>query len=387
MFSGAAAFINLYATQPLLPMFARVYHASPFRAALTVTAPVFLIAFCAPFTGALADRFGLRRIIVVCSSVLAATTLLAATSRSLEQLIAWRLAQGVMTPGVFAGVVAYIHELWPKERAGRGTAAYMTGTIIGGFLGRLVAGLVASRFEWQWAFVALGLMSTVVAIVLYFRLPDERARPGYVATRRAPRREQIAALFHNRQLLATYGIGSCILFTQIATFTYVTFYLAAAPFHLTTAELGWLFLVYVAAATVVPFGGWWIDHYGHRAGLGSAMAVSACGTLLTLIPWLPAILLGLAVTSTGVFIAQSTTSAYIGAVTTRDRALAVGMYSTFYYLGGSLGGSLPNPFWRWAGWAACVALIVSVQMTGVVTALVCWKRKQPKAANLDVAAS
>ena len=51
----------------------------------------------------------------------------------------------------------------------------MTGTIIGGFLGRLVAGLVASRVDWRWSFIALGLMSTFVAIVLYFRLPDERA--------------------------------------------------------------------------------------------------------------------------------------------------------------------------------------------------------------------
>lgn len=33
----------------------------------------------------------------------------------------------------------------------------------------------------------------------------------------------------------------------------------------------------------------------------------------------------------GVFIAQAVTSSYVGAVTTRDRALAVGLYSTFYW--------------------------------------------------------
>ncbi len=373
--AGSAAFINLYATQPLLPLLARTYHASPLRAGLTVTAPTIVIALCAPLVGGLADRIGLRRVIVGSASLLALFTLLAATSQSLDQLILWRLAQGVMTPGIFAGVVAYIHEMWPSARAGRGTAAYMTGTIIGGFTGRLVAGLVASVAAWQWSFAALGMISAAVAVVLFFRLPDERKAPTYVAKTRAFHASHVTTLFRNRQLLATFGIGSCILFTQVGMLTYVTFYLAAPPFHLSTAALGWLFLVYVMGATVVPFCGALIDHYGHRTGLALAMGVGACGVLLTLIPWLPAILLGLAVTSTGVFVAQSTTSAYIGAVTTRDRGLAVGVYSTFYYIGGSLGGSLPAPFWTRGGWPACVSLIVTVQMLGVATALIVWQRR------------
>jgi MFS family permease len=373
--AGSAAFINLYATQPLLPLLARTYHASPLKAGLTVTAPTIVIAICAPFIGGLADRLGLRRVIVGSASVLAAATLLAATSRTLEQFIAWRLVQGVMTPGIFAGVVAYIHETWPAARAGRGTAAYMTGTILGGFTGRLVAGLVASVAAWQWSLVALGTMSTAVAVVLFFRLPDERKAPGYVARTHAFRAAQVTALFRNHQLLATFGIGACILFTQVGMLTYVTFYLAAPPFHLSTAALGWLFLVYVMGATVVPFCGAFIDHYGHRVGLSSAMGMGACGVLLTLIPWLPAILLGLAITSTGVFIAQSTTSAYIGAVTKQSRGLAVGVYSTFYYIGGSLGGSVPAPFWTRGGWPACVVLVVTVQLFGVVVALTPWQRR------------
>jgi MFS family permease len=204
----------------------------------------------------------------------------------------------------------------------------------------------------------------------------------------------VTAFFRNRQLLATLGIGTCILFTQVGMLTYVTFYLAAPPFHLSTAALGWLFLVYVMGGTVVPFCGAFIDHYGHRVGLASAMGMGACGVLLTLIPWLPAILLGLAITSTGVFIAQSTTSACIGAVTPTNRGLAVGVYSTFYYIGGSLGGSVPAPFWTQGGWPPCVALVVAVQISGVFVALICWQRRaagarrEPKlAAVTDAGAS
>jgi MFS transporter, YNFM family, putative membrane transport protein len=176
----------------------------------------------------------------------------------------------------------------------------------------------------------------------------------------------------NPQLIATYAIGFCILFTQVAMFTYVTFHLAAPPYSLSTVALGWLFVVYLVGIVITPFGGRWIDRYGHRTGLAMAMALGAAGALLTLAPWLAVIVAGLALCSSGVFIAQAATSSYIGAVTTRDRALAVGLYSTFYYAGGSVGGAAPSALWSRGGWPACVALIVIVQCVGVVISLTQW---------------
>ena len=102
------------------------------------------------------------------------------------------------------------------------------------------------------------------------------------------------------------------------------------------------------------------------------MGLGAAGALLTLAPWLPAIVAGLALCSTGVFLAQAATSSYIGAVTTRDRALAVGLYLTFYYAGGSVGSAAPSTLWSRGGWPACVALIVFVQCVGVAMALTQW---------------
>src|SRR5262245_29805801 len=162
--AGSAAFLDLYATQPLLPLLARTFRASTFDVGLTITAPTVAVALFAPFIGGLADRIGLRRVIVGSAFLLTAATALAATATTLRQLILWRLVQGVMTPGIFAGTVAYIHEEWPASRAGRGTAAYMTGTIIGGFTGRAVAGLVAADVDWHASFIALAILNLAVAL-------------------------------------------------------------------------------------------------------------------------------------------------------------------------------------------------------------------------------
>lgn len=375
MLAGFAAFLDLYATQPLLPFLARTFHASNFDVSLTVTAPTVAVALAAPLVGRLADRLGLRRVIVSSAFALAIATALTATSSTLPQIIFWRFVQGIATPGVFASAVAYIHEVWPASHAGRATAAYMSGTIFGGFTGRAVAGLMAADVSWQAAFVALALLNMAVAIALAVWLPREERRlepRGGVQPRGS-----VSAHFRNRRLATTYAVGFSVLFTQVAMFTYVTFHLAAPPFNLSTVALGWLFVVYLLGAVVTPISGHWIDRYGHRTGIGSAMAIGGAGALLTLIPWLPAIILGLALAATGVFIAQATASSYIGAVTTQDRGLAVGLYSTFYYAGGSVGSAAPSAVWSLAGWPGCVAMIVAVQSAGAMVAFTQWKSDRP----------
>ena len=392
--AGASAFLNLYATQPLLPLLARVFRASPFQVGLTVTAPTVAVAIFAPLVGRLADTIGLRRVIVLSAFLLAFATLLAATSATLAQLIAWRFVQGIVTPGVFASSVAYVHEMWPAERAGRAMAAYISGTIVGGFVGRATAGLIASVADWHLAFVCLAAFAFAIAVALWRWLPGERrgigspilqggSRPGSPALQGCSGTEGrpkglhdgnvYRPLFRNRRLVATWAIGFCVLFINVAMFTYITFQLAAPPYRLGSAALGWLFLVYLVGAVVTPLSGPAIDKYGHRVGLTVAMAIGATGALLTLAPSLAAIVAGLALSSTGVFIAQTSTSSYIGAVTETDRGLAVGLYSTFYYAGGSAGGSLPGPVWSSAGWPGCVALVVAVQCAGAAIALLAWR--------------
>jgi MFS family permease len=161
-----------------------------------------------------------------------------------------------------------------------------------------------------------------------------------------------------------------VLFTQIATFTYVTFHLAGPPFELSTAALGWLFTVYLAGAVAAPIAGRWIDAYGHRSGLVAAIVLGVIGSLLTLGHVLVSVIAGLALVCSGVFAAQAAANSYIGIAAARDRGLAVGLYATFYYIGGSVGGSVPALVWNRGGWPACVGLIVVVQ---VLTAAIGWE--------------
>jgi YNFM family putative membrane transporter len=379
--AGFTAFLSLYSPQPLLPLFQRIFGATHFGVSLTVTATTMAVAIAAPFVGGLADVWGKRRVVVLSAFVLAATTMLAATATTLGQVVAWRFAQGLATPGVFAATVAYIHDQWDSSRAGAVTAAYVTGTVVGGFLGRVVSGLVASAVSWRASFAVTGVMGLACATLLLFWLPADRPHVDDGTASSRSRAGSLAAHLTSRPLLGTYAAGFCVLFTQIATFTYVTFHLAAPPFGLSTAALGWLFVVYLAGAVVAPISGQWVDAYGHRLALVAAIALGVTGSILTLGHAISIVIVGLALICSGVFAAQAAASSYIGIAAARDRGLAVGLYATFYYIGGSVGGSLPALVWNRGGWPACVALVVIVQL---LTAAIGWTTWEARSAKVNV---
>lgn len=371
--AGSTSFLDLYATQPLLPLLMRLFDASYFAVSLTVTAPTIAVALAAPIAGRFADLVGRKRVIVGSAFGLAVVTALSTTATSLTQLIAWRFVQGLLTPGVFGTTIAYIQDEFPPGSTGRASGAYVAGTVSGGFLGRTIAGLTAASAGWRVAFLTVAAANVIAATGLWLWLPKEKAT---LRGHGGSHGRSLQRLLVNPQLLATNVIGFCLLFSQIAVFTYVTFYLSDPPFHLSTAALAWLFVVFLVGAAVVPLAGRVVDARGYRSTIVGGMVVGAIGSLLTLLPTLPLVVAGLALIGTSVFIGQATASSYIGTVTSQDRGLAVGLYSTAYYIGGSLGGTLPSLFWTRGGWPACIALVLVVQATTVAMVLGFWRESR-----------
>src|ERR1700692_1441984 len=147
IFAGFCAFLTVYATQPILPVLSKALDISAALASLTVTASTLGMALTAPMAGRISDRIGRKKTIVIAGFGLAVSTLAAYTAPEIYSLLFWRFLQGVFTPGIFAVTIAYIHDEWGASEAGRGTSLYVGGTVVGGFLGRFLAGLIASRYD------------------------------------------------------------------------------------------------------------------------------------------------------------------------------------------------------------------------------------------------
>jgi predicted MFS family arabinose efflux permease len=380
---GVCAFLELYCTQPLLPLLTRLFHASKTGVGMTVSAATLGVAISAPIFGALTERLPRKRVIVGSLLGVSVPTLLAATSTSLAQLIFWRFLQGIAVPGIVAVVITYIGEEWPPHRVALIMSFYVSGTALGGFIGRVSAGVLADWFSWRVSFLVIGAAALAGAAAVAAWLPHGRRRPPPPPDRSLRPAfpafvYQVQTLFRRRRLVATFAVGFNVLFSLVGVFTWITFHLSAAPFRLSTAALSSLFFVYLIGLVVTPAAGYLITRVGLRAGISGAIACSMTGVLLTLSPSLPVVILGLTLLSSGVFISQTASQSHLRvAAPPEARVTAAGLYLTCYYLGGTAAGVLPGAFWALGKWPACVAFIVAMQAAALAIALIGWRTPQP----------
>jgi MFS transporter, YNFM family, putative membrane transport protein len=356
--AGFITFTNLYSPQALLPLLARELGAGARDISLTVSATTFAIALIAPFTGTVADVLGRKRVIVTAMAALVVPTVLAALSSGLEGLVLWRFVQGLLLPPIFAVTIAYVGEELPVAEATAVTGIYLSASSFGGFLGRFLPGMLAAPIGWRGAFLVLAAITAAAALGVFLLLPRERRferSAGLAASSR-----QMLRHLRNPLLLATYAVGFGVLFTFIASFTYVSFHLAAPPYGLSPVGLGAIFITYLTGVVTTLFTGSGVARFGRRRLVIGLVALWAAGMALTLLPSLPAIVLGLALSAASGFVCQAVATGFVAVTAREGRSSAVGLYVTCYYIGGSVGGVLPGFAWERWGWPGVVALVLAM---------------------------
>jgi predicted MFS family arabinose efflux permease len=369
---GFCAFVNLYMPQALLPALAAHFRVGAAEISTIITASTLAIAMTAPFTGALADVLGRKRVITAAMVALMVPTVLVAFAGSVPALIVWRFIQGLLLPPIFAVVVAYIGDEWPRREVPGIVGLYVAGASLGGFAGRFVTGVLADLVGWRGAFLAVAAMTLVSAAAVAWLLPREHKfvrSEGLTASLR-----QMLRHLRNRHLLATYAVGFGVLFNFIATFTYVSFHLAAPPYGFSSSWLGAIFVTYLVGTVCAPMAGWAINRFGRRMFAIATIGVWMCGALAMLAPQLPAIIVGLTLCAGCGMLLQAISTGYVTATAGQGRSSAVGLYVTAFYVGGAFGAFLPGLTWNSGGWPATVLMVVAMLAVMALIVAVAWQR-------------
>lgn len=347
---GFFAFLNVYSMQAVLPMVMRDFGATPVQAGATVGATVLAIALVSPFMGMLSDALGRKRILCSALFALSLPTALIALAPNLGSIVLLRFAQGLAVPGIVVVLIAYLSEEFQSGNVARMTSTYVGGTVMGGFCGRFITGHAGELLGWRGAFVVLAALNLLGALWVLWALPASR---HFVPNRNVRGALQVLGRhLRNRRFMAICALGFCVLFSLVGCFTYVNLYLAEPPFNLSASGLANVFCVYLLGVVVTPMAGRFILRLGFLRSVLCMLALSACGLLLTLLPTLAAVMAGLALCSTGVFICQSATISHIADTVTEGRSLATGIYYLGYYAGGASGAwiaGLAFEGWHWGG--------------------------------------
>lgn len=355
-FGGFSTFALLYNLQPVMPQLAVEFGLTPAMASGAVSGATIALAAMLIPAAILADRLGRKPVMTAALCLATLFTLLAGFAGDFKQLLLWRVLLGLTLAGLPAVAMAYLSEEIEASSLGRAMGLYISGNALGGMSGRFLTALVADHAGWRTALLVLAAISALTTLIFWRLLPaSAHFRPTRVALRQIW--SHVRQNFADPGLRWLFALGFLLMGCFTSLYNYLGFRLVAAPFSLSSSQIGGIFLLYlvgIAASNLAPR---LAERFGRPNILGAMVALMATGLALTVAWRLAAVILGVALFTFGFFAGHAVAAGWVGRRPAAARALAAALYLCSYYVGASLVGSLSGLAWQFDGWlgvAACL---------------------------------
>ena len=346
--------VDLFATQAILPSLTRAYHVTPAAMGFAVNSSTIGMAIAGLVVSLFSQHIDRRLGILISLALLSIPTALLAIAPDLTTFTVLRIAQGLCMASAFTLTLAYLGEECSAADAAGGFAAYITGNVASNLIGRLVSAAVADHLGLASNFYFFAALNLAGAVLVYYTVAQTTPTVPMGPRARSPFTAWITHL-RNPRLRAAFGIGFCILFAFIGTFTYVNFVLVRPPLSLGPMELGFVYFVFLPSVVTTLLAGRAVHRWGTRPTLWGSLTLAGFGMPLLLLPNLSAVLLGMVLIGVGTFFAQATATGFVSRAATADRGSASGIYLACYFAGGLVGTAILGQIFDRMGWPACVA--------------------------------
>lgn len=278
---------------PAIPQFALEFGVSNFAASAIVSAFALMRLVGAPFAGWVVNRLGERRTYSIGILVVAVSTGAAALAMNYTQFVILRGLGGIGSAMFTIAATALLIKVSPVKSRGRVASVNAAGFLLGGLLGPVLGGIVASfgiRAPFVFYFITLVIAATVVAIALRRSAIAAAAPSASQATMSL--REALMQGRYRALVLSMFSFGWVSFGVRIS----IVPILVAVVFQGDAATAAWILAAYALgnAIFILPSGRW-SDTWGRKPMLltGTLILIAAY-VAIPIAPslwWLAAVLL------------------------------------------------------------------------------------------------
>ena len=127
-----------------------------------------------PISSWLANWFGRRNYFAMSIMLFTAASFMCGSASSLEELVFWRIVQGLGGGGLISTAQAVLYESFPPKEAGTSMAIFGLGVMTGPMLGPTLGGYITDAASWPWIFyinIPLGIVALLLALMY---VPDSK---------------------------------------------------------------------------------------------------------------------------------------------------------------------------------------------------------------------
>jgi MFS family permease len=217
--------------------------------------------------GFLIDRYGYRKVLLACFSILGLFTLLTGVAPSYQMGLATRVITGIGSGAIFSAGIVVINDWFPENKRGLANGIFMTSTSLAVALVNLYVPTVANGFGWRSAFYVSGILPLIALVIAFFFLKEftpisQKIKEG---NRDKVSGRDILTLFKNKNLMLTGLAGFGGQWATTATATWANSYLNKA-LHLSLVQAGLFMSIFgLAALLSKPVTGILSDYLDRKA--------------------------------------------------------------------------------------------------------------------------
>nr|NLD41718.1 MFS transporter [Actinomycetales bacterium] len=357
---GISTFGLMYTVQPLLVIIGTDFGRNATESALLLSATTLGIALAVIPLGQLASRIGRSRSMQLGLAIAAAAGIASAVAPRWDLLLAARGVMGIGLAFIMVSAMAWVVDEASPWAFGRMGGLYISGTTLGGVLGRLSAGAFTELLDWRGAIMASTLLALATGVLAHVLLPTAQT-PG----RRLSRRQTTHPDPNRTFRLRMFVVGGFAMAAFVGIFNVTTYRVAGAPFWLGPGFTGLLFLTYLSGTLTSAVAGRWVQRFSVARVMLPAALAAIVGVMITVLESLVAVVLGLLVLSAGFFTLHSIANAAAARFSPAPSQSSA-LYTLSYYLGSSVGGIILGFAWDIGAWPGSVATAIALLLVAGV---------------------
>jgi DHA2 family multidrug resistance protein len=99
-----------------------------------------------------AMRFGRKKLFIVCAAGFTLASMLCGIAQTIEQMVGFRLLQGVFGAALVPLSQAVMLDIFPPEKRGSAMAIWGMGVMLGPIMGPTLGGWLTDNYSWRWVF-------------------------------------------------------------------------------------------------------------------------------------------------------------------------------------------------------------------------------------------
>lgn len=352
-------FAVLYGVQPLLPRISAVFGVSATASATLIMWSMLAMSAAPLVLGLVMQRIPPRRLIAWSMVGLGLTEMGLFYVSWFPGLQAVRLIQGALVATVAASVMTYIALTAHNLR--QVMAYFVSVSVVGGLIGRIVSGAIATHWVWEGGFLFWGLIAFLCGIGA-FRLAPEPDQPTQTSGW-----HRLFGVLRNRRFVQLYGVIFAAFFVFTAFVNFLPFRLRQLDPHLSETVLALAYTGFVMGMTTSLFAPRIADRLGGSLrAMMLGLSLLALGLLLTWGDATALVFASVFPASGGLFLCHAVLSGYLNSLAGSKASSVNSLYVSIYYGSGALGAFVPGLVFASFGWTMFLLLLFGFITSGLL---------------------